>query len=104
MKEWLLIGGMMAVTFIPRLLPMMLAGRFHIPPLLKEALEFVPIAVLTAIIAQAVFIHDGSFNLSASNPYIYGAVAATLTALLSKQLFRTILAGLVVYAIAFMLV
>ncbi len=102
--EWILIWGMMALTFIPRYLPMALASRFHIPPLLGDALEFVPIAVLTAIIAQATLIHDGQMHFSIDNSYIYGAVTAVITAHVSRHLFLTIAAGLTAYAAAFMLI
>lgn len=103
-NEWALIWGMMILTFIPRYLPMALASRFHIPPLLADALEFVPIAVLTSIIAQATFIHEGQMHFSPDNAYFYGAAIAAITAQLSKHLFLTIAAGLAAYAIAFMMI
>ncbi len=53
MNEWLLIAGMAVLTFVPRYLPFALAGRLTIPPLVRSALSYVPIAVLTAIVAQA---------------------------------------------------
>lgn len=103
-NEWILICGMTALTFIPRYLPMALASRFRIPPLLAEALEFVPIAVLTAIIAQATLIHDGQVHITSDNPYLYSAVIALVTAQLSRHLFLTIIAGLTAYAIAFTMI
>ncbi len=102
-NEWILILGMMALTFIPRYLPMALASRFHIPALLTEALEFVPIAVLTAIIAQATFIHEGKVHFSPDNAYIYGSAAAVIVAHLSQHLFLTIAIGLTAYTVAFVM-
>jgi len=104
MNEWLLIIGMMAVTFTPRYLPIALAGRFRIHPLLRRALEFVPIAVLTAIISQASLIHNGELDLAFDNAYLYGLVAAIITAWISKNTSTTIIVGLVAYAIAFVMV
>lgn len=104
MNEWLLIVGMMAVTFVPRYLPIALAGSFRIPPLLRKALEFVPIAVLTAIISQTSLIHDGEFDIAFDNAYLYGLVAATVTAWITKNTFKTILVGLIAYSIAFAMV
>ena len=103
MNEWLLILGMMAVTFIPRYLPIALAGRFHIHPLLRRALEFVPIAVLTGIISQASLIHNGELDLAFDNAYLYGLIAASITAWITKHTFKTILVGLIAYAIAFVM-
>ncbi len=104
MNEWLLIIGMMAVTFTPRYLPIALAGRFRIHPLLRRALEFVPIAVLTAIISQASLIHNGELDLAFDNAYLYGLLAAIITAWISKNTFTTIIVGLVAYAIAFVMI
>lgn len=101
MDEWLLIIGMMAVTFSPRYLPIALAGRFRIHPLLRRALEFVPIAVLTSIISQTSLIHDGELDLAFDNAYLYGLIAAILTAWISKHTFKTILVGLLVYFVAY---
>ena len=101
MNEWFLIIGMMAVTFIPRYLPIALAGRFRIHPLFKRALEFVPIAVLTAIISQTSLIHQGEMHVAIDNAYLYALVAAIITAFVTKHTFKTILIGLLIYTIAF---
>lgn len=104
MDNWLMIFGMMAVTFIPRYLPLALSGRFRIHPLLAQALEFIPIAVLTAIIAQASFIQDGQVDFGLDNPYLYGALSAGITAWFTKHTFKTIIVGLIVYAIAYVVI
>ncbi len=104
MNEWLLIIGMMVLTFIPRYLPIAMAGKFRIPPLLGRALEFVPIAVLTAIISQTSLVHHGKLDIALSNPHLYALIAAIVTAWLTKHTFKTIMVGLIVYAIAFALI
>lgn len=104
MNEWLLIIGMMVVTFTPRYLPIALAGRFRIHPLLKRALEFVPIAVLTAIISQASLMHQGELHLAFDNAYLYALLASIITAFITKHTFKTIIVGLIVYSIAFVLI
>jgi len=99
MTELMLILGMAAVTFTPRYLPIALAGKAQIPPLLERAFAYVPIAVLTAIIAQTVLIRDGSVQMSLDNPHLIAAFAAFATALWKRHLFLTIAVGLVVYMI-----
>jgi len=49
----MLLGG--ALTFGMRLSFIYLFGRFEIPATVKQALRFVPPAVLSAIIAPALF-------------------------------------------------
>ncbi|GGO81268.1 branched-chain amino acid ABC transporter [Marinobacterium nitratireducens] len=100
MNEALLIAGMALLTFGPRYLPLALAGRVRIPPLLEQALRFVPIAVLSAIIAQTTLVRNGEIDASPGNPYLLAAVAAGVTAYFSRQLFATVAVGLLVYAAA----
>jgi branched-subunit amino acid transport protein len=91
---WLLIALMTLVTYLPRYLPMGLAGRIHLPPSLERALEFVPVAVLTAIIAQSAFVRDGQYDFSPGNFHAIAALTAFVVALITRRLFVTILAGL----------
>jgi len=96
---WWLIVGMTALTFLPRYLPLALAGKVHIPPLLAQALEFVPIAVLTAIIVQVSLVRDGNVMISTENPYLIASVLAFLTALKTRHLMLTIVVGLVTFSL-----
>lgn len=96
---WWLIVAMTALTFLPRYLPLALAGKIHIPPLLVQALEFVPIAVLTAIIVQATLVHDGNVQVSLQNYYLIAAVSAFFTALVTQRLMLTVMVGLAVFTI-----
>lgn len=94
MNEWSLIACMAAVTYLPRYLPMGLAGRTRLPASLERALDFVPIAVLTAIVAQASLVRDGAIDPGPGNFHALAALAAFLVALGTRRLFLTILAGL----------
>ena len=96
---WWLIIGMTALTFLPRYLPLAFAGKVRIPLWLKQALELVPIAVLTAIIVQMSLVRDGDISISADNHYLIAAVAAFAVALWRKHLMLTIVVGLVVFAL-----
>ena len=96
---WWLIVAMTALTFLPRYIPLALAGKIHIPPLLVQALEFVPIAVLTAIIVQVSLVREGEVMLSTENHYLISSVLAFVTALVSRHLMLTIVVGLVVFSV-----
>ena len=104
MNPWLLIGLMAVVTFVPRYLPFALAGRIRIPARLEQALDFVPIAVLTAIIAQASLYRGGALDLSLENYHALAALVAFVVALLTRHLFATIAAGLVAFALLKLLI
>ena len=97
MSDWVLIAGMTLLTFIPRFIPLGLAGKVTIPPLLSRALSFVPIAVLTVIIVQSAFIRDGVIVVSFENHYLIASVVSFIAAVVTRQLYPTIALGLVVF-------
>ena len=99
MNEWLLIALMALVTYVPRYLPFGLAGRVSVPALLERALNFVPVAVLSAIVAQAAMIRGGEFDLSWNNYHALSAMAAFVAAVLTRHLFATIASGLLCFVI-----
>lgn len=97
MDEWLLIALMALVTFLPRYLPFAFAGKAKLPLTLERALDFVPIAVLTAIVAQASLIRAGEMDFSLGNFHALAALAAFLVAMVTRKLFLTIAAGLLCF-------
>ena len=99
MNSWLLIAGMALLTFLPRYLPLGLAGKVALPAWLQRALEFVPIAVLTAIVAQTALVPQGVVDLSWHNHRWMAALSAGLAAYLSRNLFVTVLVGLASFAL-----
>ncbi len=64
MDLWLIILGMVAVTYIVRLSVIALVGEAAMPDSLTRALRFVPPAALSAIIFPALFLPEGSLDLS----------------------------------------
>ena len=99
MNEWLLIAAMAFVTYLPRYLPLALAGGVKLPRRLERALDFVPIAVLTAIVAQAALVRGGEVDISFSNYHALATLAAFLAAVLTRRLFLTIATGLVCFLV-----
>lgn len=99
MIDVIFVLSMALVTFIPRVLPMALASRLRLPPKVEQALNYVPIAVLTVIITQTIAFSDGQLNVNSNNPYLWASAVALIVALLQKRLFVTILCGLITYSI-----
>jgi branched-subunit amino acid transport protein len=66
-----------------------------LPKWLIDALGFVPIAVLTAIIVPAVLIDSATDQIIVTqNARLYAAVIATIVALLTRNVIATISSGL----------
>ena len=99
MSDWYLIAGMAVLTFVPRYIPFGLAGKVTIPPLMSQALSYVPIAVLTVIIVQTTLIRDGEMMFTFQNHHLIAAIVAFFVSLITKHQFLAIGLGLVSFLI-----
>jgi branched-subunit amino acid transport protein len=98
--EIAIIAGMAAVTFPVRYLLFALGEHVEFPPLMRRALRFVPVAVLTAITVPLVLLPDGQhWRLDWRNAYLAGALAAGVVAWRWRRLLASIGAGLVTYLV-----
>ena len=96
MTIWLVILGVSACTYLLRASFIVFADPHRFPKRFRQALAFVPPAVLAAIVAPGLLLHDGSLALSAENPrWIAGAVAIVVGAK-SRSMLATIATGMVV--------
>lgn len=96
-NELILIGGMALVTFLIRYPAIALSGRLRLPEPLLQALNYVPPAVLTAIILPMVLVQGGELWVSGANPRLVGAIAALGVGLWQKNLLLTIVVGMSVF-------
>ncbi len=95
-EAWMIVG-MTLVTFGVRYPVLALVGRTELPPVLLEALKFIPPAVLTAIIVPAVLMPHGSIALSYTNAYLVAGIAAALISWRTGNLLLTITLGMAVF-------
>ena len=93
-SEWVMILGMLAVTFGIRYFLFALADRITMPPLVESALNYIPPAVLVAITVPAVLLPRGEWFVSWTNPYLVAALVTTLAGILTRNLLATIAIGL----------
>ncbi|QOL26577.1 AzlD domain-containing protein [Thalassotalea sp. LPB0316] len=100
MNEWLLIIGMMAVTFSSRYILFALANKIALPHGLQRALNYVPIAVLSAIIAPAVLMPKSAIFISYDNPYLIAAIVAIIVSWYKRNMLLTVVFGLLAFALA----
>ncbi|MEX3958114.1 AzlD domain-containing protein [Trinickia sp. EG282A] len=98
MNYVLLILGMAVVTCLIRAAVFVLGERIVFPPLVRTALGFVPVTVLTAIIVpMAVAPHGGGAELTWRNPQLVGALAAVVISAVTRRPLVTIAVGLAVF-------
>jgi branched-subunit amino acid transport protein len=95
---FLVILGMAAVTYGPRLAPAWLLSRRELNPLLGRWLSYVPVAVLGALTASSVLAPAGSLDVSAHNLFLWAAIPCFALALRTKGFFSVVALGLAIVA------
>jgi branched-subunit amino acid transport protein len=91
---WATIAGMAIVTYVLRASFLLLPPSVETPPLLKRALRFVPAAILTAIWAPELLLHNQVLFLSLDNEKLLAGVVAIAVAWRWRMTSATIAAGL----------
>ena len=91
---WVNIIIVGVLTLGIRLSFMVFMGKTRISPMVQQALRFVPVAVLSALIAPALFLPGGSLNLSFANVRLIAGILAILVAWRTKNVLLTIVMGM----------
>lgn len=91
---WITIIVVGLLTFGIRLSFIVFMGKAQISPILQQALRFVPVAVLSALIAPALFLPGGSLDLSLSNTRLIAGLLAVIVAWRTKNVLLTIVVGM----------
>ena len=105
----LTIVGMAAVTYLPRLLPLLLltqgkAASSGLSPWVEAWLRYVSAAVLAAMLLPGLFVAGGQFSLQLDNLYLWAAIPTLLIAWKTRSLVGAVLAGMVIVALGRLLV
>ncbi len=96
----ILIFLMSLVTFIPRVIPILALSRRKLPELVERWLSYVPVAVLAALLAPSLFAPTGAVNLSLTvNPAFWVSIPVFMIAALTRNLFITVLSGMILIAL-----
>lgn len=93
-KILLIIIGMSLVTYLPRALPLVVLSKFELPPLFRRWLQFIPIAVLSALLAPAVLMSGNRLAISLDNNTLIASVLCFGVAAKTRNIFLTIVVGI----------
>lgn len=98
MSATVTILGMAVITVFIKAIIFILGDRVVFSPMLRQALSFVPVTVLTAIIVPMVLAPQGKgLELNWHNPQLVAAIAAVIVCAATRQQLLTIMAGLAVF-------
>ncbi|MDD2736957.1 MAG: AzlD domain-containing protein [Desulfuromonadaceae bacterium] len=93
----LLMLAMGAVTYLPRLLPLIMLSRRTLPPWFAEWLELIPVAILSALIAPTLFAHSDPRVFTIGKVELLAAIPTLLCALKTRSLAGTVVVGMLCY-------
>lgn len=100
---WVILGSGL-VTVIPRVMPLVLLSRVALPPTVTRWLGYVPIAVLAALLAQAVALPGEHPALPPRNLGLLAILPALVIAVRTRSLIGTVVAGVAAMAVLRLLV
>lgn len=87
----LLVVAMAAVTYIPRMLPMVVLQNINLPPFISRFLHFVPFAALGALIFPGILTSTGTATIT---PAILGGTISVLLALRNANIMLIVIGGI----------
>lgn len=93
----LLFGGMGLVTYLPRALPLLYLTHRKLPQWLIEWLGLIPAAILSALLAPALFADTASRSFSFGKLELLVAIPTLMFALKTRSLGGTVLVGMLLY-------
>jgi branched-subunit amino acid transport protein len=96
MMDWITNVGMGVVTYAIRLSLIVLRERVEISAVVRQALDFVPPAVLSAIILPELLRPTGSLDISFGNVRLMAGLLATLVAWRTGNVLLTLGVGMAV--------
>ncbi len=92
---WLILG-MAIVTFLPRFLPMAFLTRWVIPKKVKLGLDYIPVAVLSAIVFPLLFF-DGEGTFGIQPQFLISAIPVFAFAWKVRSLWGSVVLGMLIY-------
>jgi branched-subunit amino acid transport protein len=93
------IVGMTLVTYLPRLLPVMLMSSRALPRLLEVWLSYVPSAVLAALVAPSLLVDQEQISLNSGNVFLWASIPTVIIAWKTKNLFLSVFSGMAIVAV-----
>jgi len=97
MNIWYIILGGCAVTLLPRVLPVMLISKINLNDRVVEFLKYIPISILTALVASELLISNNKFSMT--NSVIIAAIITALVAVKKNNLLLTVIVGVISMAV-----
>jgi branched-subunit amino acid transport protein len=94
MTPWIIIACASAITFFMRASFIVFADPHKFPHFFRQALKFVPPAVLAAIVAPGMLMVDGVVALSLTNERLIASLVAIVATIFVRSAMAAIAVGM----------
>ncbi len=96
---WLVIIGLTLVTILMRSSFLMLGDHFPLPERVQHGLRYAPVCALVALVTPELFLTQGAFDLSMSNPKLIAGLAAAVITLSTRSMMATMVIGMLIFTV-----
>lgn len=90
-----IIMGAFLVTYLPRMLPLVMLSKINLPKPLLEFLNYIPVCILAAILLPELILHENSLHISIHNVYLIAGILTIIVSLFSRKLIVIAASGIV---------
>ena len=95
-QQLYLILGMAVVTYLPRMLPMLLLNNREIPEKIVRWMSFIPLSIFAALIFSDIFFWENQFSINPlENLKLIPAIVVFFIAYKTKNIMWSIVFGVV---------
>jgi len=95
-----LLIGMGLVTYLPRLIPLLVLASYKLPKWLLEGLDLIPVAILSAILLPLLLTAGETGQIYLLSPELLVAIPTFLFALKTRSISGTIVLGMLLFWLA----
>lgn len=89
----LLALGAGLVTLIPRILPLIVLSKIKLPAWVLTWLSFIPITVMTALLAESLFMKNHQLSLLGNPLQLIAIIPSILVAIIFRSLLGSVVVG-----------
>lgn len=97
MKIWILIIGMGIVTYLPRMMPLLIFSKKNIPPWLESWFKFIPVGIFSALVFPNIFIRNQMFSMTINNIELISSILVFAIAFKTRSLGLSVIVGIISY-------
>ena len=93
------IVGMALVTYLPRVLPILVLTNRSLPDFVISWLSYVPAAVLAALLIPSILLQNGNIEFGFKNIFLWASIPTLAMAAKTKNLYVPVILGMLLVII-----